>query len=75
MKSNPSVCLYRYEDIVCGLRQARALLISRLSSAKAGTRFDVRVVDDDDNVANFVETEQVVSKRVCATHSSGSSHG
>ena len=34
-------------------------LISRLSSRRAGTRFNSRGVDDDGNVANFVETETV----------------
>ncbi|KAF7332240.1 Inositol polyphosphate phosphatase [Mycena kentingensis (nom. inval.)] len=32
-------------------------LISRLSWKRAGTRFNARGVDDDGNVANFVETE------------------
>ncbi|CAO1626593.1 unnamed protein product [Sympodiomycopsis kandeliae] len=32
-------------------------LISRLSWKRAGTRFNTRGVDDDGNVANFVETE------------------
>ncbi|KAK0966508.1 Inositol-1,4,5-trisphosphate 5-phosphatase 1 [Friedmanniomyces endolithicus] len=32
-------------------------LISRLSCRRAGTRFNARGVDDDGNVANFVETE------------------
>ncbi|CAF5160877.1 unnamed protein product, partial [Rotaria magnacalcarata] len=34
-------------------------LISRLSCERAGTRFNVRGVNDDGAVANFVETEQV----------------
>lgn len=34
-------------------------LISRLSCKRAGTRFNARGVDDDGNVANFVETETV----------------
>ncbi|KAF4874580.1 Inositol-1,4,5-trisphosphate 5-phosphatase 1 [Colletotrichum siamense] len=32
-------------------------VISRLSSRRAGTRFNSRGIDDDGNVANFVETE------------------
>lgn len=32
-------------------------LISRLSCKRAGTRFNARGIDDDGNVANFVETE------------------
>ena len=40
-------------------KQAKACLISRLNCERAGTRFNVRGVNDDGNVANFVETEQV----------------
>lgn len=36
-------------------------LISRLSCRRAGTRFNSRGVDDDGNVANFVETETIFS--------------
>lgn len=36
---------------------AHLTLISRLSSQRAGTRFNARGIDDDGNVANFVETE------------------
>ena len=34
-------------------------LLSRLSCRRAGTRFNARGIDDDGNVANFVETETV----------------
>ena len=34
-------------------------LISRLSCRRAGTRFNARGIDDDGNVANFVQTETV----------------
>lgn len=34
-------------------------LLSRLSCRRAGTRFNSRGIDDDGNVANFVETETV----------------
>ena len=34
-------------------------LISRLSCRRAGTRFNARGLDDEGNVANFVETEMV----------------
>ena len=34
-------------------------VISRLSARRAGTRFNSRGIDDDGNVANFVETETV----------------
>jgi synaptojanin len=46
--------------VYAGSRQARALIISRLSCERAGTRFNVRGVNDDGNVANFVETEQAI---------------
>jgi hypothetical protein len=36
-------------------------LISRRSCLNAGTRFYVRGADNEGNVANFVETEQIVS--------------
>ncbi|KAF3481739.1 SacI domain and endonuclease/exonuclease/phosphatase family protein [Arthroderma uncinatum] len=35
-------------------------VISRLSSRRAGTRFNARGIDDDGNVANFVETETIL---------------
>ena len=35
-------------------------VISRLSCRRAGTRFNARGIDDDGNVANFVETETVL---------------
>ncbi|XP_064208707.1 synaptojanin-1 isoform X5 [Anguilla rostrata] len=46
--------------IYAGHRQAKACVISRLSSERAGTRFNVRGTNDDGQVANFVETEQVI---------------
>lgn len=46
--------------IYVGHRQARAVLVSRLSCERAGTRFNVRGCNDDGNVANFVETEQAI---------------
>lgn len=36
-------------------------LISRLSWKRAGTRFNTRGVDDDGNVANFVEVSRCVA--------------
>ena len=38
----------------------KACIFSRLSCERVGTRFNCRGVNDDGNVANFVETEQVV---------------
>ncbi|KAF3899062.1 SAC domain-containing protein [Trichophyton interdigitale] len=35
-------------------------VISRLSSRRAGTRFNARGIDDNGNVANFVETETIL---------------
>lgn len=46
--------------VYVGHRQARAVLVSRLSCERAGTRFNVRGTNDDGHVANFVETEQVI---------------
>jgi hypothetical protein len=38
---------------------ASVTVISRLSSRRAGTRFNSRGIDDNGNVANFVETETI----------------
>lgn len=46
--------------VYAGVRQARAAIISRLSCERTGTRFNVRGVNDEGHVANFVETEQVI---------------
>ncbi|KZT72567.1 inositol polyphosphate phosphatase [Daedalea quercina L-15889] len=40
---------------------ATLALISRLGWKRSGTRFNTRGVDDDGNVANFVETETIFS--------------
>ena len=44
------------------------IVISRRCIFRAGTRFNVRGVDLQGNVANFVETEQIVisSENVCS---------
>ncbi|KAI1721254.1 sacI homology domain-containing protein [Ditylenchus destructor] len=47
--------------IYVGHRTAKVAIISRLSGDRVGTRFSVRGVNDDGNVANFVETEQLIS--------------
>lgn len=39
----------------------RMTIISKQSWKRAGTRFNVRGVDDDGNVANFVETELILN--------------
>lgn len=43
-------------------------VISRLSNARVGTRFQARGINDDGNVANFVETEQILyyDKKFCS---------
>ncbi|XP_065175283.1 synaptojanin-1-like [Sycon ciliatum] len=47
--------------VYAGSNKARVTLMSRLSCSRAGTRFNVRGVDDYGEVANFVETEQAIS--------------
>ena len=47
------------KTLYCGRHQARACLISRFGCERAGTRFSARGVDDNGQVAGFVETEQV----------------
>ena len=37
------------------------MLINRRRKAMSGTRFRSRGIDDDSNVANFVETEIIVA--------------
>ncbi|XP_052126016.1 synaptojanin-1 [Frankliniella occidentalis] len=46
--------------VYTGSRKAQAMIISRLSCERAGTRFNVRGSNDDGHVANFVETEQAI---------------
>lgn len=46
--------------VYSGSHQARAMIISRLSCERAGTRFNVRGCNDEGYVANFVETEQAI---------------
>ncbi|CAD8156041.1 unnamed protein product [Paramecium octaurelia] len=44
-------------------------LMSRRSSQRAGTRYNVRGIDDNGNVANFVETEQIIYyNNHCCSH-------
>lgn len=42
-------------------QQITLAIVSRLSMRRAGTRFNTRGVDDDGQVANFVETETIFS--------------
>ena len=41
------------------------IVVSRRSRDRAGLRYQRRGVDDDANVANFVETEAVMRVEVC----------
>ncbi|QPG73648.1 hypothetical protein FOA43_000960 [Brettanomyces nanus] len=44
-----------------GGRSAQMTIVSKQSWKRTGTRFNVRGVDDDGNVANFVETECILN--------------
>ena len=46
--------------VYVGAQQVKTVLISRLSCERAGTRFNVRGINDEGHVANFVETEQLI---------------
>ncbi|CAG8567321.1 14780_t:CDS:10, partial [Cetraspora pellucida] len=48
------------QDTLIGSSRASLSLISKLSYKRAGTRFNMRGIDDDGNVANFVETETIL---------------
>lgn len=41
-------------------REILVALISRRSHMRSGTRYNARGIDDSGNVANFVETEQIL---------------
>ncbi|KAF7636363.1 Integrin_alpha2 domain-containing protein [Meloidogyne graminicola] len=62
------VSLIRKENEPSDQRIIEIMLISRLSFEHVGTRFNVRGINDDGNVANFVETEQIVifDKQECS---------
>lgn len=42
-------------------RPIEIMLISRRRKTRAGARFIMRGIDDDSNVANFVESELIVA--------------
>ncbi len=44
------------------------IVISRRSRDRAGLRYQRRGVDDDANVANFVETEAIMRVEVCTSY-------
>ncbi|BGP22785.1 inositolor phosphatidylinositol phosphatase [Rhodotorula toruloides] len=50
-------------DVTLGGESAVLSLVSRLGWKRSGTRFNVRGVDDDGSVANFVETETILRTR------------
>lgn len=52
--------------VYVGSKQAKAAVFSRLSSERAGTRFQTRGVDDSGHVANFAESEQAQTPRSIA---------
>jgi len=47
------------EDEIKG-KKLKLILISRRMHRRAGTRYNARGIDDNGNVANYVETEQIV---------------
>ncbi|CAJ0835133.1 7105_t:CDS:10 [Entrophospora sp. SA101] len=48
------------QDVTVGTSNASLSVISKLSCKRAGTRYNTRGIDDDGNVANFVETETIL---------------
>jgi hypothetical protein len=48
------------KNIIFDGKPMEMVLISRRRHAMAGTRFNARGLDDEGNVANFVESEQIV---------------
>lgn len=55
------VKLERNAVLPISLERMQVLIISKICCKRAGTRFNTRGVNDDGNVANFVETEQIVT--------------
>lgn len=51
------------------LRETQICLLSRLSQKRAGVRFMTRGIDDEGNVANFVETELLLKLKDGTMHS------
>ena len=48
------------QEIMYLQKPLNMILISRRSTARAGTRFYSRGIDEQGNVSNFVETEMIV---------------
>ncbi|EUB62095.1 Synaptojanin-1 [Echinococcus granulosus] len=58
----PVICgSFGVSTLYAGLQRAQIGVVSRLSTMRPGTRFNVRGVDDNGYVANFVETEVFIS--------------
>ncbi|CCH41078.1 hypothetical protein BN7_615 [Wickerhamomyces ciferrii] len=56
-------------DAYLGREQVAMTVISRQSWKRAGTRFNSRGIDDEGNVANFVETEFILySGKICYSY-------
>lgn len=56
----PIICgSFGVSTLYAGQQRSQIGIVSRLSSLRPGTRFNVRGVDDNGYVANFVETEVV----------------
>eukprot|EP00002_Diphylleia_rotans_P009445 TRINITY_DN1967_c0_g1_i1.p1 TRINITY_DN1967_c0_g1~~TRINITY_DN1967_c0_g1_i1.p1 ORF type:complete len:569 (-),score=118.76 TRINITY_DN1967_c0_g1_i1:120-1826(-) len=59
----PVICGFLVsKDVTINSTRFNYTIISRRSRLRPGTRFFVRGIDMDGNVANFVETEQIVTK-------------
>ena len=52
-----------YQSCVIDSRDIETVIISRRRHLMAGTRYLSRGIDDDGNVANFVETELLLTHR------------
>ncbi|CAI2179303.1 19761_t:CDS:10 [Funneliformis geosporum] len=48
------------QETIIGSMPVSLSVISKLSCKRAGTRYNTRGIDDDGNVANFVETETIL---------------
>jgi len=58
-----------YFNVFIQGKKLEYFLISRRSSYRSGTRYNARGVDDDGNVANFVESEQITYYNgYCCSH-------
>lgn len=52
-----------YKSCIFDGKELELILISRRRWGQAGTRYLARGLDDDGNVANYVETEQILCYR------------